>query len=86
MASSDATPGGPTAGTDDMRAELSRVDAELADMRGQVRELRSQLADAGPVDPADRASVITQAEELEALAVQLERRREALAERLGESS
>ena len=69
-----------------MRAELSRIDTELADMRAQVRELRSQLADAGPVDAADRASVITQAEELEALAAQLERRRETLVERLGESS
>lgn len=85
MASADATPQGPTTGSDEVRAELGLVDAELAEMERQVRELRSELADAGPVDAIDRASVITQAEELEALAAQLERRRAALVQKLGES-
>jgi hypothetical protein len=44
------------------------------------------LADAGPVDAAERGLIITQAEELEALAAELERRRDALLEKLGGSS
>jgi len=63
---------------DDLRAELSRIDDELAELHRQVREIRSQLADEGPVDAADRAAAMSQAEELVALTVPLERRREAV--------
>jgi hypothetical protein len=47
--------------------------------------LRDSLNDAGPVDIEDKAATITQAEELEAFAEQLERRRETLEERLRQS-
>jgi hypothetical protein len=82
MTSSGAGPTGPPDA--DLREELGRVEAERADLLRQAEELRGQLgADAGPMDAADRAVVITQAEELEGFAAVLERRRDELRERLG---
>ena len=86
MTPTDETPEGPTSGAEDLRAELSRIDEELAELRRQVREIRSQLADEGPVDAADRAAAMSQAEELEALSVPLERRREAVRVKIGGTS
>jgi hypothetical protein len=85
MTSSEAAPNGQES-EQDLRAELNRVGAERAELLQQARDLRSQLPDAGPMDAAERGLVITQAEELEALAAELERRRDALLEKLGESS
>ncbi|MCW2805709.1 MAG: hypothetical protein JWN06_3926 [Propionibacteriaceae bacterium] len=85
MSSSEAAPRGQES-KQDLRAELSQVEAERAELLQQARDLRSQLADAGPMDAAERGLIITQAEELEALAAELERRRDALLEKLGGSS
>jgi hypothetical protein len=85
MSSSEAAPHGQES-EQDLRAELSQVEAERAELLQQARDLRSELADAGPMDAAERGLIISQAEELEALAAELERRRDALLERLGGSS
>jgi uncharacterized coiled-coil DUF342 family protein len=70
---------------DDIRAEIQRLDEQRAELIRQARDLRDSLNDAGPVDAEDRAATITQAEELEAFAEELERRRDALNERLGDA-
>jgi hypothetical protein len=86
MTSAEETPAGSQSQTD-LRAELNLVEQERADLLRQAKELRASLGeDAGPMDAEDTTAVITQAEELEAFADVLERRREALRERLGESS
>ncbi|MET1059051.1 MAG: hypothetical protein ABWX84_05615 [Nocardioides sp.] len=84
MTASDATPAGqqPEA---ELRADLDRVEAQRSELLRRARELRTGLADAGPMDTEERTAIITQAEELEALAAELERRRDALLEKLGES-
>jgi hypothetical protein len=68
---------------DDTRAELERVEAQIAEIRREVRDLRDGLSDAGAMDPEDRSAVLSQAEEQEAVAAELERRRDTLRERLG---
>jgi hypothetical protein len=70
---------------DDIQAEIRRIDEERAELLRQARDLRESLNDAGPIDAEDRAATITQAEELEAFAEELQRRRDSLRERLGES-
>ncbi|RYP86253.1 hypothetical protein EKO23_09880 [Nocardioides guangzhouensis] len=67
----------------DTRTELDRVEAQIADLRQTVRDLRAGLNDAGPTDPQDRSLVLSQAEEQEAIIGQLERRRDHLRDRLG---
>jgi Skp family chaperone for outer membrane proteins len=68
-----------------LRVQLSRVEAELSELLREAHELRAQLTDDGPMDSADRSAIITQAEQLEALADELQRRREELLEQLGKS-
>jgi hypothetical protein len=85
MTSSDATPEPGSEQVVNLKGDLDRVEAERSELLRTVRELRSQLADAGPVDAADRTAVIRQAEELEALAAELQRRRDTLAKKAGES-
>jgi hypothetical protein len=65
----------------DTRAELERVDSQIADLRQGIRDLRDGLVDAGPMDPEDRAAILTQADELQAVLGALEQRRESLVER-----
>jgi hypothetical protein len=84
MTSSDATETGPQPESD-VHFELSRVEAELSELRREAHDLRAQLADAGPMDSADRTVTITQADQLDALAAGLERRRAALLQKLGQS-
>jgi hypothetical protein len=85
MTSSGATPTGPQSETD-LRAELNLVEEERADLLRQAKELRASSGDdAGPMDAEEATAIITQAEELEAFAAVLERRRDALLEKLGES-
>jgi hypothetical protein len=85
MTSSGATPTGPQS-ENDLRNELDLVEEERADLLRQAKELRASLGDdAGPMDAEEATAIITQAEELEAFAAVLERRREALLEKLGES-
>jgi len=63
-------------------AELRLVNAERSELLRASRELRGELSDLGPADAAERAALITQAEELEAFVAELERRRDALLEKL----
>jgi uncharacterized coiled-coil DUF342 family protein len=72
--------------SEELRAELDWVDAERDQILRQVQDLRAELSDAGPMDAEDRTSVITQADELKSLAAELERRRDALLEKLEKSS
>jgi hypothetical protein len=71
---------------DDLRAQLERVDAEQAELLQEARNVRAELVDAGPMDAEDRSAIITRAEELEAFAAELGRRRETLLQKLGRSS
>jgi hypothetical protein len=50
--------------------ELSRVEAQLSELLREAYELRAELKNAGPMDQEERASIITQAEELEGLAAE----------------
>jgi uncharacterized coiled-coil DUF342 family protein len=81
MASSDETPTGRLPDLD-LDAELSLVNAERSELLRASRELRGELSDLGPTDAAERAALIAQAEELEALVAELEHRRDALLEKL----
>ncbi|MCW2914522.1 MAG: hypothetical protein JWN52_2590 [Actinomycetia bacterium] len=65
-----------------LEEELRQVEADLAELRRTAVELRSQIGD-GPGDAVDRSATITAAEEQEALADQLEARRDELLRRLG---
>jgi hypothetical protein len=65
-----------------LEEELRQVEADLAELRRTAAELRSQIGD-GPGDAVDRSTTITAAEEQEALADQLEARRDELLRRLG---
>ncbi|GAA2388858.1 hypothetical protein Cme02nite_71570 [Catellatospora methionotrophica] len=68
-----------------MRRELEQVDAMIAELRGQARQIREEVGNRedGPVDPGDTALLISSAEEQEALIEVLEDRRGKLRERLG---
>jgi hypothetical protein len=79
MASSHETPTGPQP---DLDAELNLINAERSELLRASRDLRGELSDLGPTDAAERASLITQAEELEAFVAELERRRDILLEKL----
>jgi hypothetical protein len=72
---------------DDSRAalerELRQVEADVAELRRTAAELREQVGEIGPTDAVERSALITQAEEQEALAVELEARRDELRQRLG---
>jgi hypothetical protein len=65
--------------------QLRVVDEEIAGLRATAEQLRAQVGDRadGATDPAERAAVITAAEEQEALIGVLTERREVLARRLG---
>ena len=68
---------------DDLRAELERVETEIDELGRNVREVRGSMLDGGSMDPEDRATALTQVEELEAVRTGLERRRETIREQLG---
>jgi hypothetical protein len=65
------------------RAELARLEAQIAELRQTARELRDGLNDAGPTDIEDRSQVIYEAEQQEAIVGELERRRDELRAQLG---
>ena len=69
--------------TADLRAELERVETEIDELGRNVREVRGSMTDGGSMDPEDRATALTQVEELEAVRTGLERRRETIREQLG---
>ena len=77
--------GGPSHGT--LPADISRVEAELAELHRQAQELRAELGpDSGPMDGNERAAILTRAEELESFAYELEGRRDSLLKKLAKSS
>ncbi len=63
----------------DVRAELERVEREIAELRPQIREIRERLADPG--NERDRTEMLTMAEEQEAILAVLEQRAETLRQR-----
>jgi chromosome segregation ATPase len=68
-----------------LRAELERVEREIAELRPRARELRERLGnrDEEPTDQPERTAILTMAEELEAIIATLEERRDELKRRLG---
>jgi hypothetical protein len=71
-------------GVTDESADLAQVEQELTELRKTVAQLRRGAADDadGPGDSEDRTASITEADEQEALIAALERRRDALRQRL----
>ncbi|GLX00351.1 hypothetical protein [Microtetraspora sp. NBRC 16547] len=69
------------------REQLERVDADLARLRQEVRDMRREIGErgAGPTDAAEMSSLITNAEQQEALIEDLELRRQQLLRRLEEA-
>ncbi|GLY76494.1 hypothetical protein [Actinoallomurus iriomotensis] len=67
-----------------LRRELELVEAEIARLRESAAELRRQIGERwfDPTDEAERAALITAAEEQEALVDSLEARREQLRKRI----
>ncbi|MEV4092278.1 hypothetical protein [Streptosporangium saharense] len=65
--------------------ELRQVEEDLARLRSEVAGLREQVGDLGPTDPMDRSALISMADQQEALADELEGRRESLLKRLGDN-
>jgi predicted nucleic acid-binding Zn-ribbon protein len=71
---------------DDTAAALERVDAERAELQREIESLHAEVSDEGPMDAADRASLLSQVEELERVLSSLDERRERLREDLDRSS
>jgi hypothetical protein len=69
--------------SDRLRAELEEVESTLASVRRTVADIRAGIGDAE--DPADRGSLIQQADEQDSVADQLAVRRDDLLRRLGEA-
>jgi hypothetical protein len=72
--------------TAELRQELERVEREIDELRQHVRELRERIGNRwdDPGDRVDHTSLITMAEEQEAVLATLEARRNALRERLAQ--
>ncbi|MEV4106575.1 hypothetical protein [Nonomuraea sp. NPDC049695] len=62
--------------------ELQQVEEDLARLRAENQDLRSQVRDFGATDQVEISAVISQADEQEELITQLERRRDTLLQRL----
>lgn len=68
----------------ELREELRLVEDDIEGLRRSAAQLRQQVGEDEPGDFADRASMMSAAEEQESLAGQLEARRGELLHRLGE--
>jgi predicted nucleic acid-binding Zn-ribbon protein len=66
----------------DPNDELRDLDREIDEVTGNINSLRDQLADAGTIEPEERAAILTNREELEGVLDGLRRRRAAVQERL----
>jgi polyhydroxyalkanoate synthesis regulator phasin len=66
-----------------VREELESVERTIAELRRTVAALRQESGSDGPADPEDVTSLITSANEQEAVIAELEERREELRRRLG---
>ena len=69
--------------SDRLRAELEEVESTLANLRRTVADIRASIGDAE--DPADRGSLIQQADEQDSVADQLAVRRDDLLRRLAQA-
>jgi len=67
---------------EELRAQLSEVDNDLANLRKTAAQIRADVGEAE--DPADRGALIHAADEQDNLADQLTVRREELLRRLAE--
>jgi hypothetical protein len=65
--------------------ELRRLEEDLARLRSEAVELHRQVGDMGPTDAAERSALINMADQQEALAGDLEARREKLLRRIGDA-
>jgi hypothetical protein len=72
--------------SDDTRAvleqELRQVETDLAELRDTANRLRREVGD-GPMDLVDRSALLSEAEEQDAVAEDLEARRAELRHKLG---
>jgi predicted nucleic acid-binding Zn-ribbon protein len=66
----------------DANDELRDLDEQIDQVTRDIGSLRDQLADAGPIEPEERAAILTNREELEGVLDGLRRRRAAVSERL----
>jgi hypothetical protein len=66
-----------------LRAELSQVEIDLANVRKAAADIRAGVGEAD--DPADRGALIQAADEQDSVADQLAARRDDLARRLAEA-
>ncbi len=71
------------ASVEQVRAELKEVETDLANLRSTAADIRSGVAEAD--DPADRGQLIQAAAEQDALAEQLELRRQDLIRRIADA-
>ncbi|GAA3571583.1 hypothetical protein GCM10022419_060580 [Nonomuraea rosea] len=62
--------------------ELQQVEADLARLRAEIKDMRDQIGEVGATDQVEISSMISQADEQEELAAELERRRDVLRQRL----
>jgi septal ring factor EnvC (AmiA/AmiB activator) len=62
--------------------ELRQVEADLARLRAEVKDIREQMRDMGVTDQVEKAAMISQADEQVELIAGLERRRDFLLARL----
>ncbi|MEZ0076565.1 hypothetical protein [Planotetraspora sp. GP83] len=69
----------------ELREQLKQVEADLVRLREEVAEIRREIGERwdSPTDPAEIATVLTNAEQQEALIEDLEARRAQLLQRLG---
>ncbi|MFF5209036.1 hypothetical protein [Streptosporangium sp. NPDC000396] len=68
-----------------IQEELRQVESDLARLRAEAADLRTQVGEIGPTDVNERAALITMAEQQESLAGELEARRERLLEQIGDA-
>jgi predicted nucleic acid-binding Zn-ribbon protein len=66
----------------DANDELRDLDQQIEGVMRDIDALRDQLADAGTIEPEERAAILTNREELEGILDGLRRRRAAVSERL----
>lgn len=69
----------------ELRDQLQAVEARIARLRQEVQQLREEIGQSwdSPIDPAERAVLLTNVEQQEALIADLEIRREQILQRLG---
>ncbi|MGW0806565.1 hypothetical protein [Nonomuraea sp. NPDC002799] len=64
------------------KEELRQVEEDLARLRAQSQDIRNQIPEIGATDQIEISAMITQADELDGLIAEFERRRDTLSERL----